>query len=436
MRESGSNRTVSPFGRLPNPVERESAEQVALGRRSDRDGTNATGSPGETIERPLEDEPSLPPDACWDWSPLPDDAAFALCLTHDVDRPYKGIRSLYYGLAERSGYHLKTLVSGENPYWQFEEIADLEAELGVRSAFYFLNEQHLLSERPVRDWLSPTNWVQHLGRYDPASSDVAEAIRSLAEGGWEVGLHGSYHSALDRDRLAHEVDVLESILEEMDAEEATDAETDGHSADEGTGSRSADVDIDGRSVDEGIDGLSADIDSAVVGGRQHYLRCSIPETWRHHREIGLRYDASLGSGTRCGFHNGYRPIRPFGDDFRVFPLTIMEQALPDPDRKPEAARMTCEELLLEAAANEAVMTVLWHPRYFNEREFPGHRWLYRWLVERAQELGAWVGTPSALLSAFDEVDETEATPIDGGDPALVDNAIRGPKGREPRIGER
>jgi len=79
----------------------------------------------------------------------------------------------------------------------------------------------------------------------------------------------------------------------------------------------------------------------------------------------------------------------------------MDQALPDPGTSFEEARRTCEQLLTEAAENDAVMTVLWHPRYFNEQEFPSHRKLYRWLVHRAQELGAWVGSPGAFCKELE-----------------------------------
>ncbi|WP_230198754.1 polysaccharide deacetylase family protein [Halopiger djelfimassiliensis] len=280
---------------------------------------------------------------------FPDDAEFALCLTHDVDRPYKGFRSLYYATQERPRYHLRTALSSSNPYWQFEEIMALEDELDVRSAFYFLNEQHLLSVRPVREWLSPSNWIQHLGRYEITDDDIATVVRELDAGGWEVGLHGSYHTRNDPGRLREEKAVLEGVL-----------------------------------------------DGPVVGGRQHHLRLAVPETWRHHRSIGLEYDASLGSATECGFHAGYDPLRPFDDGFLVFPLTIMDQALPDPGTEPIAARRTCERLLTAAARNGAVMTILWHPRFFNDREFPGYRDLYRWLIERALDLGAWVGAPGTL----------------------------------------
>ena len=318
------------------------------------DSHRASGLPTPAAETVAE----MPRDS----SVVPDGSTFALCLTHDVDRPFKGLRWLYYATRERPAYHLRTALSSTNPYWQFEEIMTLEDALGVRSAFYFLNEQHLLRELPRREWLSPENWVHHLGRYDVTAPELVDVIRDLDDGGWEVGLHGSSHSATDPAQLREEKTVLEDALERP-----------------------------------------------VAGGRQHYLKLSVPETWQYHRAIGLAYDATLGSSTECGFHAGYRPIRPFDDDFLVFPLTIMEQALPDPATDSDAARETCERLLTEAAANEAVMTVLWHPRYFNEREFPGYRGLYRWLVERAAALGAWIGPPRALCPDSDRPKRATAT---------------------------
>lgn len=281
-----------------------------------------------------------------------DEYAFALCLTHDIDRPFKTYQAVYYALREDRS-HLADVLPGRNPYWQFEDIMALEDDLGVRSAFYVLNEPHLLAKGP-RAWLNPADWVQHLGRYDVEARSLGRTLRALETNDWEVGLHGSYRSYDDRDRLSHEKQVLEDRLERP-----------------------------------------------VVGGRQHYLNLSIPETWRHHAAIGLRYDASLGSRESCGFRFGYRPRRPFDDDFVVFPLTVMDQALPDPGRDFEAAWETCTALLEEAARNGAVMSVLWHPRFFSDEDFPGYSRLYRRLIERAQELGAWVGTPAACYRKLD-----------------------------------
>ncbi|WP_331233284.1 polysaccharide deacetylase family protein [Natronorarus salvus] len=279
---------------------------------------------------------------------MDDPYPFALCLTHDVDRPYKTYQSWYYALRERSPYHLRTALTSENPYWRFERLMAIEEELGVRSAFYVLNEPHILT-KPPRALSDPTRWLEHLGRYDPTSLEMAAAIRSLDRGGWEIGLHASYDSAGSESRLREEKRVVEGVV--------------GHE---------------------------------VRGVRHHHLRIEGRETWEKHARIGLRYDTSLGSASSYGYEHGYRPLRPFGDEFLVFPLTLMEVALPDVAAAPERAWSVCERLLAEARENRAVCTVLWHPRYFDEREFPGFTELYRRLVDRALAMGAWVGPPGEL----------------------------------------
>ncbi|MGM0605613.1 MAG: polysaccharide deacetylase family protein, partial [Halobacteriota archaeon] len=257
-------------------------------------------------------------------SSIGEDHAFALCLTHDVDRPYKTYHSVYYALAERRLAHLQSLLPGVNTYWTFESLLDLEDDLGVRSAFYFLSERPL-RDRPIRSWFSKDAWRLYSGRYSLSDPAIVDLICELDAGGWEVGLHGSYDSYTDRERLAFEKRSVERVL--------------GHE---------------------------------ITGGRQHYLNLSIPETWEHHRSIGLRYDASLGSASEYGFEHGYGIHRPFGDAFVQFPLTLMEIALPDVETNPRAAWNECERLLEEAAENDAIMTVLWHPRFFSEFDYPNY----------------------------------------------------------------
>lgn len=283
--------------------------------------------------------------------PLFKDYEFALCLTHDVDRPYKSYQGLHRAIRNCSPGELRSLLPSHNSFWQFETIRDIEDELGVRSAFYFLNEPHLLREKNPRNWLQVDQWIEHLGRYDVTSGPIAEEIRTLDANGWEVGLHGSYDSSSDRSRLKFEKRVLEHV-----------------------------------------------VCHNISGVRQHNLRLDIPETWRHHKAIGLGYDTSLGSSTEYGFQHGYQPFRPFQDEFVVLPLTLMETALPDPAIRFDAALDACDRLLEEAAENRAVMTVLWHVRYFSDRDFPGYRRLYRELVERALDLGAWVGPPGTVCT--------------------------------------
>jgi len=287
---------------------------------------------------------------------LLDEYPFAVCLTHDVDRPYKTYQSLYYAVMDREPRHLLDVLPWREPYWQFERIMHIESELDVRSAFYFLNEQHL-TERPFRSWLDPEAWKLYLGRYDIESPDISGIIRRLDERGWEVGVHGSYESYLYEDRLRYEKRALESVL--------------GHE---------------------------------VLGGRQHYLNLERPETWQRQAAAGLRYDASLGSSASFGFEHGYEPLRPFDDDFTVFPLTLMELTLTSPATHPERAWAECEQLLTEAKENDAVMTVLWHPSYFSERDYPNFGSIYERLIREALEMGAWVGPPGELYASFEYAD--------------------------------
>ncbi|MFB6164388.1 MAG: polysaccharide deacetylase family protein [Haloarculaceae archaeon] len=281
------------------------------------------------------------------------DCSFALCLTHDVDRPYKTpFHAAYYALADRDPRHLRALAEDVNPYWQFETVTALEDDLGVRSAWYFLSEPPLW-RRSLREALSFDALVQEFGRYDVRDPPIADAMADLADGGWEVGLHGSYHAGSDRERLRTERDRIETVL-----------------------------------------------DGPVRGGRQHYLNHDGARTWIHYQALGLEYDASLGSSTDAGFEHGYGVRRPFDDDFVVFPLTLMEQHLPDPGEDFDAAWAVCEDLLAEAADNDAVMTTLFHPRFFSERDFPGYRRLYERLIREANARGAWVGAPGECYDEF------------------------------------
>lgn len=286
---------------------------------------------------------------------------YAICLTHDVDRPYKGLRSLYYALKERPEYHLETLLRRENPYWQFDSIMELEASYGVRSAFYFLSEPHILRLDPS-SWLKPTNWVQHLGRYHVDDDQLANVIQRLDDGGWEVGLHGSYHSYRDARRLRREKLRVEDIVRHP-----------------------------------------------VRGGRQHYLKIDCPRTWRMMADLGMSYDSSLGSGKTFGFEFGLRPFRPFADEFVVFPLTMMDQAVMAADTSLEEIWRACEAVLSEAADRRAVVTIDWHQRVFASNDFPGYRSIYERLLERAVKDGAWIGPPGEL---YDSLPSTQAMSLD------------------------
>jgi hypothetical protein len=230
----------------------------------------------------------------------------------------------------------------------------IESEHDVRSACYFLQERHVL-ERPWYERLDFSYWVEHLGRYDPADTEIASVITRLDDGGWEVGVHASLGSHRDLARLEDEKATIEEVV--------------GH---------------------------------PVQGIRHHWLRMDGKRTWRRHRAAGFAYDTSLGSRHETGFEFGYQPRRPFDDEFLVFPLTVMDKVLVENTDDMAGARRRLTELFDEAAENEAVMTVLWHLRNFCTDDYPGQADLYRWLIDEALDRGAWVGPPGTLASQIRE----------------------------------
>jgi hypothetical protein len=123
---------------------------------------------------------------------------------------------------------------------------------------------------------------------------VAPVLRAIHARGHELGLHPSYHTYRDGERLKSEFETLLGAAERLG------------------------------------------IHQAAWGGRQHYLRFAAPETWRHYVSAGLAYDATLAHADQPGFRCGTCYDFPVYDleqrrplPLRERPLTVMEVTLLD-----------------------------------------------------------------------------------------------------------
>lgn len=288
----------------------------------------------------------------------PDGKKFALCLTHDVDeikktyqyftRSIQHIRRLEFS---RAFHHIKSFftdkILGNNPYWTFEEIMELEDELGVRSTFFFLQED-------ARVELSkPETWRHYARRYKFNDLKVIKLINKLSSGGWEIGLHGSFYSYNNKKKLTRE---------KKDLEEA----------------------LGGR----------------IHGIRQHNLNLKIPETWQYQEEIGLEYDTTLGPKGNIGFRWGtsfpFYPLNP--ENGR--PVSILEVPLSIMDihlfRNKKNAWNEFLEVLKMVEKHNGLLTVLFHHTVFNDREYPGWSDMYKKIINLCKEKGAWITTASEI----------------------------------------
>jgi hypothetical protein len=177
---------------------------------------------------------------------------FAACLTHDVDRIEKSFQyftrfirfSLSFqfikGINEINNLANLFDQIEKNPYWGFERLIEIEKKHNVKSTFFFLNESGKI------EMSHPSTWKLYLGRYDVKKPEIIKIIRKLDLEGWEIGLHGSYKSYVNKNLLAKEKNDLEFILGKK-----------------------------------------------IYGVRQHYLNLEIPNTWIFQEELGIKYDSTF-----------------------------------------------------------------------------------------------------------------------------------------------
>lgn len=290
---------------------------------------------------------------------------FALCLSHDVDRIYKTYQYLWNGAQKRDLREFAGILSSKNPYWTFGRTMDIETSLGVRSSFNILDEVNL-SDRPKSEWLTKNGWTLFAGRYDIDDPEVASMLRVLDDFGWEIGLHGSYTSSDNPDRFTYEKEHIESV----------------------TGTE-------------------------IIGNRQHYWNLSPPDTWQHLHDAGIKYDTSLGSSTEIDFQHGHDLIRPFDNEFVVFPWSLMDRAVMESGDTPTEIMAHCQDVFAEARSNRSAIVLDWHGGdVFSPRDYPGWGEMYKRLIEQALEMDAWVGPPGELYTALSHPNGTVAEALD------------------------
>jgi len=296
----------------------------------------------------------------------PEGKTCAVCLTHDVDEVKKTYQWVTYplkfirrgqGKNLRSQFHsFIQKLRGNEPFWTFDEIIRIEGSRGVTSSFYFLKETGKVRLFDTTTW-------RHFGRrYDFNAPHVKELLHNLYSHDWEVGLHGSFYSYLDPEKLRFEKEALEHAL--------------------GT---------------------------PVTGGRQHNLNLKIPETWLHQERAGLLYDTTLGYNDCCGFRWGISfPFRPFYPEenrsLNVLQIPLVIEDLPYfRCQEPLDAFLT---IFNHVEALHGVLTLLWHHTVFNENEFPGGASDYVKIIEYCKKQDAWIGSGRQILAWWTRREKT------------------------------
>jgi len=247
-----------------------------------------------------------------------------LLLSHDVDRiktsylseiPFKIKQFLNLKPSRLSKKELfilifKYITKFNKKIWSFDWLMQLEIDLNIRSAFYFLD-----------------NHGKKDSTYSLKEDKTVRTISKLHENGFEIGIHGTFDSYIDKNEL---------LRIKNDLHEVTNRKQ--------------------------------------LGIRQHYLRCEIPLTQKLQQETGYTYDTTVGFAEHEGFRNSFcHPLKlyDFENDKMLeiweIPLVIMDGTLFEyRELNFGQAKKSVECLSDEIKKFNGVLSVLWHNDFFDE----------------------------------------------------------------------
>lgn len=254
----------------------------------------------------------------------PQRGQFSVKLSHDIDFVQR-FPNLYGAMRRLGGDFVKRRSLSDacktikDAYWQLTApeknsyfqgiywLADLSRKYGLKSAFYFMAAEQ-------GDPFSRSG-------YDPRVSWVRQGIEELQSQGFEIGFHPSYYTLNAYERLAAEKEKLDAVLGNLQ-----------------------------------------------YGGRQHYLRFQLPNTWRQWEQVGLSYDSTLGyadhEGFRCGTCHAFRPFDVEQErelDLLEVPLIVMDATLRQYRMlTPEQGAERIGVLARRCKQVEGAFTLLWH----------------------------------------------------------------------------
>jgi hypothetical protein len=295
----------------------------------------------------------------------PDGKPFALCITHDVDllsgfpsfpgridkllalagNPDTGAGPREYAmmLAGILKGTAQALAGRVDPF-DFHDMVGFEDSLGFKSTFHFIAEHKGM----------PHVWdcFYRFGektRWDGRPMEVRQVMRELHRAGWDVGVHGSYRSALVPGLLRNEKE----------------------------------------QIDEAVGALT-------VSTRQHYLHFEASATPAIQAGAGLLADSTQGFNRDVGFRAGtafpYPLLSATGD---VLDLVEIPQHIMDTSLFSESALGLPEELALAHSLAlmdrveriGGILTLNWHPLYWNIR--PMWRRVFEEILREARRRNAY-----------------------------------------------
>ena len=258
---------------------------------------------------------------------------FEFIPTSDVDHPYAVLhRSIFRTLGGHwrafvgTGTDLKwrrAVLKGKSkdPFDTFDDIEWLHSRYNMNPVLFFLCAPYAKYDKSI----------------SPRSKAFARLVRKTADFA-RIGIHPSYRSNRNVKILGREISALESITGEK-----------------------------------------------PQASRQHYLKLSLPGTYRNLLGEGIREDYSMGFVSAAGFRAG--TCRPFyfydlekekETDLKLFPFQLMDRSLKDyMGLSSEEAYQTIRQMVDRVHGVAGTLISIWHTDTFSDYgEWKGWREVY------------------------------------------------------------
>lgn len=266
-------------------------------------------------------------------APWPNGHRWAALITHDLDVvEWWGLLPMLrmVELSRKGAWRLTARVAraarrniGRDPVSRgVHSLIQLEAHHGIAASWFVI-----CSEPNLRSMMAGDT------TYSPDAPATHRILSAVVHAGHEIGLHGSFATVDDAERMAAQRRCLSRLTERP-----------------------------------------------ISGVRQHFLRMRPGPTQRAMVKAGFEYDATWGFADRNGFRLGLADVVPAWDAARetvlpldLVPLMWMDRALSKYAGVEEAHRWVEDglELARESRAVEGAWVGLWHPNLTEALGFPG-----------------------------------------------------------------
>ncbi|MFA5050688.1 MAG: polysaccharide deacetylase family protein [Patescibacteria group bacterium] len=248
------------------------------------------------------------------------DKNFAVCLTHDIDEIFKHKRPPIFSMAR--SIKEKNIKKAATIFFDY-----LKTKLRLKEDPYYNAFDYITNLEKKYGFRSSFYFMTDGEQYSLKNKKVKNLIAKFKKEEFEIGIHPGFNEFNDIKILKSKKQELEKILGEK-----------------------------------------------ILGGRQHYLKWKIPESWKIWEEAELEYDATLGFAEYEGFKCGIcHPFKPFDIQnnkvINIFeiPLIVMEGTLTTYRKlSPQSSLEILSKLLSTVEKYSGVFVFLWHNSFMTD----------------------------------------------------------------------